>query len=101
MLKASVKCDRSAALTLTGQVVELVGQKPKHGRQATRAFALGPVHAQVLAGRSVQLAIRLPTAALSALSHGAVESVTLTLAARDANGTAHAAARVARLHGIK
>jgi hypothetical protein len=101
MLTASVKCDQSAALTLTGQVVELVGKKPKHGRQAMRALALGPVQTQVLAGRSVQLAIRLPAAALSALSHGAVESVTLTLVARDANGTAHAVGRVARLHGIK
>jgi hypothetical protein len=100
VLHASVRCDQSATVTLAGKVVELIGKKPKHGRQRTRTFALAPVHAQAVAGRSVQLAIKLPAAAVAGLGHGAVESVTLTLTASDANGKAHATGRVARLHPI-
>lgn len=97
VLTVTVDCNQAAKVTLTGQLTRLIGKKPKHGRQRTTTSRLGPVTASVKVNRATSLTIKLPAQALQSLGHEATESVSLDLAATDANGTGHATAELAML----
>jgi hypothetical protein len=82
---------------LTGVLTELLGKKPKHGKQKTKTFTLGPVRGSLGAGVGTTLVLKLPHGALSGLQSKAGESVALTVIATNANGAGRASANVASL----
>jgi hypothetical protein len=96
-LALQVKCGQSVSITFTGKLIELVGKKPKHGKQRAKSFRLGAVHASVTPAVATVLTVKLPVSALTGLAHSARESVTFTLIASNANGSDRATARIARL----
>ena len=96
-LTLTVKCDQAATVRLTGTLTRLLGKKPRHGRQRSKVYRLGPVSGSVEAARSATLTVRLPAAALAALGKGARESATFAVTATGPNGTGRATARIARL----
>jgi hypothetical protein len=98
-LSVTVTCDQAAAATVTGTLTELLGKKPRHGKQRTRTFKLGPARAALRAGRGATLKLQLPAAALGDLLHKARESVTLSLSATNSNGTSRASYRITKLKG--
>jgi hypothetical protein len=98
-LSVTVTCDQAAAATVTGTLTELLGKKPRHGKQRARTFKLGPARAALRAGRGATLKLRLPAAALRDLLHKARESVTLSLSATNSNGTSRASSRITKLKG--
>ena len=72
-LSLNATCNQAAAVKLTGTLTELLGHKPKHGKQKTRTFTLGPVRASLHAGKGQTLALKLPHGALSGLETKARE----------------------------
>ncbi len=72
-LALTARCNEDASLRLTGTLVELLGKKPKHGKQKTKSFALGPLRATCKAGKPTTLTIKLPALALHALGAKANE----------------------------
>jgi hypothetical protein len=98
-LSLTAKCDQAATVKLTAVLTELVGKKPKHGKQKTRKFTIGPVRASLPAGVATTLSLKLPPGALSALKSKAKESVSFTLAATDSSGTKKATTAISRLVG--
>jgi hypothetical protein len=96
-LSLTVKCDQAGNVRLTGVLLQLIGAKPKHGKQKSKTYKLGPVSGSVKAGRGLTLTVKLPPAAVSALGAGAKESVTFTVTASNGNGTGRAGARIAML----
>jgi hypothetical protein len=96
-LTATVHCDRATTVTLSGVITELVGKKPKHGKQRTKTFRLGPVRAAMAANGSKTLTFSLSRSALSDLKHKAKMSLAMTLTATGASG--HVTATMARLSG--
>lgn len=96
-LTLTVKCDQAASVTLTGRLTEPSGKKPKQGKQRTKTISLPSKHRSVPAGASITFTIKLPNAALTALGHGARESVAFTLVAKNANGTRKVTTKVSRL----
>ena len=99
-LSLNASCNQAAADRLTGTLTELLGHKPKHGKQKTKTFTPGPLRASLHAGKGQTLALKLPHGALSGLQTKAKESVTLTLVATNANGTASERATIASLKGV-
>jgi uncharacterized membrane protein len=99
-LAVSVKCNQSASASVGGVVVELVGKKPKHGKQKTKTFKLKAVRKPVSAGKTTSFTLKLPGSALKALKAGAKESVALTLVASNVNGSGQSAAAIGRLKGV-
>ncbi len=99
-LSLTATCKQFGTFKLTGVVTELVGHKPKHGKQKTKTFALGPVRGSLAAGVRRTLILKLPKGAVRALDGKAKESVSLTLVATNANGTGRASASIARLKGV-
>lgn len=96
-LPVNVRCDTSAGVALSGVITELVGKKPRHGKQRTKTFRLGPARSSVVPNRSKTLTLTLPRAALTDLRHRARMSLVLTLTA---TGGAHrVTAKLGRLTG--
>jgi hypothetical protein len=52
-LAATVHCDRATTVTVSAVITEVVGKKPKHGKQRTKTFRIGPVRAS-MAGERVK-----------------------------------------------
>jgi hypothetical protein len=73
-----VKCDRATKVRLTGTLTQLIGAKPKHGKQKSKTYKLGPVSGSLTAGRGLTLTVKLPAAAVRALGKRAKESATFT-----------------------
>ncbi len=100
-LALTVKCNQAGKVKLTGTLTQLIGAKPKHGKQKSKAYKLGPVNGSVTAGRVLTLTVKLPPAALTALGKGAKEAATFTATVTGPHGTGRATARVAMLKGTK
>ena len=100
-LSLTVRCNQAGKVKLTGTLTQLVGAKPKHGKQKSKTYKLGPVNGTVKAGKALTLTVKLPAAAVSALGTGAGESATFTSAVNNANGTGRAEAKVATLKGVR
>ena len=81
-------------------LTELVGKKPKHGKQKTTSFDLGPVSLALVAGVGKTLVVKLPSAAISGLEGKDRESATLTLIATNANGQGRTTASITSLKGV-
>jgi Divergent InlB B-repeat domain/FG-GAP repeat len=106
-LSLRVVCDQAAEAAVTGTLTQSVANKPKHGKQnpkhtkqRPKTFKLGPVRGSVRELATKTLVIKLPHGALTGLKNKARESVALTLTATNANGTASASAKIARLGGV-
>lgn len=97
----TVKCNQAGKVKLTGTLTQLIGSKPKHGKQKSKTYKLGPVNGSVKAGRALTLSVKLPAAAVTALGKGAKESATFTLTATNANGTGRATTKIATLKGTR
>jgi hypothetical protein len=100
-LTLTVKCDQAGKVKLTGTLTQLIGQKPKHGKQKSKSYKLGPVSGSAKAGKALTLTIKLAAAAVTALGRGAKESAIFTVTDTNANGGGRATAKVAMLKGIK
>ena len=100
-LSLNATCNQAVAVKLTGTLTELLGHKPKHGKQKTTTFRLGPLRGSLHAGVGRTLALQLPHGALSGLQSKARESVALTLVATNANGTGRARETIASLKGVQ
>jgi hypothetical protein len=100
-LSLIVECGQAGKLKLTGTLTQLIGKKPKHGKQKSRSYKLGPVSGSAKASKALTLTIKLPAAAVTALGQGAKESATFTVTETNRNGTGRATAKVAMLKGTK
>jgi List-Bact-rpt repeat protein len=92
-----VKCDRAVKVRLTGTLTQLIGAKPKHGKQKSETYRLGPVSGSVTAGKALTLTVKLPAAAVTALGHGAKESAKFTAVV----GGGRATTKIAALNGTR
>jgi hypothetical protein len=97
----TVKCNQAGKVKLTGTLTQLIGSKPKHGKQRSKTYKLGPASGTVKAGHGLTLTIKLPTAGVTALGKGAKESAMFTLTATNANGTGRATTKIATLRGTR
>ena len=97
----TVKCNETGKVRLTGTLIQLIGKKPKHGKQKSKSYKLGPVTRSAKAGKALALTIKLPAAAVTALGRGAKESVVLTVTDTNANGAGRATAKIAMLKGTR
>ena len=97
VLKLAVRCDQTAAVTLTGRITAVIKLKRGKKRTQTMAFTISAVGGTATAGEPLTMPVRLPKAALAALERGARESVLFALRATNANGTGAASAKIARL----
>jgi hypothetical protein len=86
-VSVSVKCNRAGKARLTGTLTRLVGQKPRHGKQKSKTYKLGPVSGSVKVGKALRLTVKLPAGAVSALGHGARESARFTVVMGSARAT--------------
>jgi List-Bact-rpt repeat protein len=93
----TVKCSQAGRVKLTGTLTQLIGAKPKHGKQKSKTYKLGPVSRSLTAGRVLTLTVKLPAAAVSALGRGAKESAKFTAV----TGSVRATTTVAMLKGIR
>ncbi len=84
-------------MKLTGTLTQLIGTKPKHGKQKSKSYKLGPVSRSVTAGRALTLTVKLPAAAVTALGKGAKESAMFTAVLTSASASGRATAKVATL----
>jgi hypothetical protein len=99
-LSLTASCSQAVTVKLTGVLTELVGKKPKHGKQKTRHFELGPVSSTLGAGAGKTLVLKLPSSAIGGLESKAMESAALTLSATSANGQGLARAKITSLKGV-
>jgi hypothetical protein len=99
-LSLSATCSQAVSIRLTWVLTELVGKKPKHGKQKTRRFDLGPVSSVLAAGVGKTLVLKLPSGAISGLKSKAKESAALTLIATNANGQGRATASITSLKDV-
>jgi hypothetical protein len=90
-LKATVRCNQGARVSLTALLSEKLSKK------RTKKFHMGAVRASVRANASKTLVLKLPAAARNGLKQNKLESVTLTLTATNSNGKSHTSASVGRL----
>jgi hypothetical protein len=78
----TVNCDQAASVTLTGQLTERVGKKPRH----RKTFRLGPIRASVEVGAATPLSVKLPQPPLNGLRKAGKAQVLFTATASNANG---------------
>jgi hypothetical protein len=96
-----VKCDQAGNVRLTGVLLQLIGAKPKHGKQKSKTYRLGPVSGTVTAGKRLALTVKLPAGAVSALGRGAKESATFTAVLVSPAGSGRATTKIATLKGTR
>ena len=97
----SVKCDTAGKVRLTGTLTQLIGKKPRHGKQKSKTYKLGPVGGAVKVGRALTLTVKLPAAAVTALGNGGKESATFTVVETGAGGGGRATAKIAALSAVR
>ena len=100
-LSLSVRCNQAGKVKLTGNLTQLIGAKPKHGKQKSKVYKLAPGSGSVKAGRVLTLTVKLPAGAVSALGHGAKESATFTAVVVGPAGGGRATTKVAALKGTR
>jgi hypothetical protein len=93
----SIKCNQAGSVKLTGTLTQLIGPKPRHGKQKSKTYKLGPVSGSLKAGRSLTLTVKLPAAAVTALARGAKESGAFTAVL----GGGRATTKIAALKGTR
>ena len=107
-LQFLIGCDQAASVTLSGRLTEVI--KTRHAKRRmlhghhkphTKTLALAAIHTTVAADSALTLTVKLPEPALTALARRIHESALFTLAASNANGTAQATAKIARLVPIR
>lgn len=96
VIKVAVLCNQTADVTLTGAVA-VRGHRRRGGHSHIRTFKLRGVRVQVTAGDSRAIKVKVRGKALRRLRQGAHESMTLTLAATNANGAVTSTLRFRRL----
>lgn len=74
-------CSQGANVTLSGTVIEQLGEKSKHHKPKTRRFRLHATHRTLVAGVARTLELRLSDSVLRALVHATKPSGTFTLTA--------------------
>jgi hypothetical protein len=99
-LSLRATCSQAVSVRPTGVLAELVGEKPKHGKQTTRRLDLGPVSSTLAAGVGKTLVLKLPSDAIGGLKDKGKESAALTLIATNANGQGRSTASIASLKGV-
>lgn len=92
-----VRCNQAGKVKLTGTLTQLIGAKPKRGKQKSKTYKLGPVTGSVKAGKALTLTVKLPAAAVTALGRGAKESAKFTVV----SGSARATTKIATLRGTR
>jgi hypothetical protein len=100
-LSLTVTCNRAGKVKLTGTLTQLIGAKPKHRKQKSKTYKLGPVSGTVKAGKGLTLTVKLPAAAVTALGGGAQESATFTAVLTGPGATGRASAKIAALKGTR
>jgi hypothetical protein len=95
-----LRCDHRGNVSLSGTLTQLLGAKPKHGKQKDRTYRLGPLSGSVTAGKALRLTIKLPAAAVSALGRGAKESAAFTAVVVGSVG-GRATTKIASLKGTR
>jgi hypothetical protein len=96
-LRVTVTCTDAASVSLAGRLTMPVGKKPKHGKQHTKAYNLGPTGAGVAKGVSTVIPLKLPLNTVVALVAKAKESVRITLSATSAGGLSHNSVSIKQL----
>jgi hypothetical protein len=96
-LSLKARCDQSVNARASGSVTEVLAGKHKHRKAPMKKFNLDSVTASLNGRAAKVLVLKLPAAALAALSNGRKESASLTLTARNANGRGGATAKIAVL----
>jgi hypothetical protein len=86
---------------LTGTLTQLTGARPRHGKQKSKTYKLGPVNGTVKVGKSLTLMVKLPAAAVTALGNGAKVSATFTAALTGPAGAGRATANIATLKATR
>jgi hypothetical protein len=89
----TARCNQAAGYTLTGTLKRVTKSKGAPHRRHTRTFHLH-LTGHAAAGKSVRLTVKLPAAALA---HSAQDSVSFTLSASDAAGSAKSTAGLKHL----
>ena len=100
-LAVIVKCNQGGKVRLTGTLTQLIGAKPKHGKQKSKTYKLGPLTRTVKAGRGLTLMVKLPAAAVTALGRGAKGSSMFTVTLSNTNGAGRATVKIATLKGTR
>lgn len=100
-LSLRVKCNKAGKVRLTGTLTQLIGAKPRHGKQKSKTYKLRPVSGAVRVGKVLTLTIKLPAAAVSALGHGARESAKFTAVVVGPVGGGRATTKIGALKGIR
>jgi hypothetical protein len=96
-LDLRVSCNENATATLAGTLTELIGKKPKHGKQRHETFRFATAHKSLTANHAVVITVTLPKRALTALANHASESATFTLTAHDASGASRTTTKIKTL----
>ena len=100
-LSLKVKCAGAGKVKLTGTLTQLTGARPRHGKQKSKTYKLGPVNGTVKVGKSLTLMVKLPAAAVTALGNGAKVSATFTAALTGPAGAGRATANIATLKATR
>jgi PKD repeat protein len=99
VLKLTIRCNQSVGLSLSGKIAAVLHKK--HKRAKHRTFRIPRTKRSAQAARSLNLTIKLPRKALTALEKGWRETVRLTLTATNANGTTSLKKKINRLRLVK
>jgi hypothetical protein len=91
VLRLRARCNQAVSGKVTGQV-SFVTARGKH-----MTIKLHAVRERLRSGRSTAITVRLPSSLVRALKDGHSASASFALTAADANGTAHASAKVAHV----
>ncbi len=100
-LTLTVKCGQAGRVKLIGTLTQLIGAKPRHGKQKSKIYRLGPVNGTVKAGKVLTLTVKLPAAAVNALGAGAKESATFALSLTGPGVNGRGTTSLATLKGIR
>lgn len=94
VLTLDVRCKRAGSLKLRGTVTEKSGKR-------RRSFKIRLVVGEARTGVKDVLTVKLPAAALKALSHKVIESVTFTLTVNRAGHTGNTTVSIGKLRAVR
>ena len=94
VLTLDVRCKRAGSLKLRGTLTEKSGKR-------RRTFKIGLVVGEAKTGIKDVLTVELPEAALKALSHKVIESVTFTLTVTRAGHTGNTTVSIGKLRAVR
>jgi hypothetical protein len=96
-LRVTVTCSQTASVSLAGRLSLAIGKKPKHGKQRTKVYTLGPSAANAPQSVASVVSLKLPLKTVVALAAKAKESVRISLDATSAGGTSHNSVSIRQL----